>query len=690
MNASEECSKREALLLNLLNQTSGFYEDTIGVLSGIFKLSEYVRKGSPEQEFYAYLVNVLLEESRCENASVFMIQGDKLVLMAADGSGQSSNKRVEIPLGEGVAGRCAKEGHFLLVSDTQNCEFFSNRPDTKVRLRSMLCVPIKESGQTIGVLNLSHSQPDFFSVHDVRIFELLGLLVGQMLTLLSIYDVFRREYIDLEQAMQAKDADLKTISASYRSVVDTSDDMILLTDGREVKFFNKALISALGRAPEKLGDIFEAEIESDILMRIAKLAEDEGCERELTINIGEKHSLICQLMVKRILDQQALIILRDITEKRKLEQRQMQTEKLASLGMLTSGIAHELNNKLTPILGFAELIDTSELQAKDRDRFAVIVNAADSARNIIESLLTFSRNVPPQKSVFNIDDLIERTINLYRPTMRKRSIEIQHQPGDDPLMLQADLNCMEQVLVNLINNAVDAIGDNPGRINILSRRQHEHVVIQIADNGPGIPEHVMPKIFDPFFSTKGVDCGTGLGLSICYGIISDHKGEIVMENTDEGAQVTLRMPPHKGGSHECEHPSSEDSMSTQQASGDGYIMVVEDEDDLRELIEDALEPYYTTVSFCNGREALNNLAERNWQLIISDLRMPEVDGMELFREAIRLNPSLEPRFLFTTGDTYDLQVKDFLEETGVDYLKKPFRIKELLGRIEQRIESSRG
>jgi signal transduction histidine kinase/CheY-like chemotaxis protein len=683
---SEEYTRRESLLLSLLNQAAHFYEDTIGILSGIFKLSEYVRQGSPESDFYSYLVKVLLEESRCENASVFIVEAGRLVLKAASGMHVGeANKSVCMDLGDGVAGRCALSGDFVLVSDVHNCEFFSPRPDTRVPLGSLLCVPIKEGGRTIGVLNLSHSQREFFNIHDVRMFELLGMLVGQMLTLLGLYEVFRSSYIELEENLNRTDADLKSISGCYRSVVDAAEVLILMIEGDKVKFYNRALHEMLEDEPHSLAQVMPGAAAA-IMERAAHLKEDESLDLDLPLQIG-RHSFTGALIIKRILGEQVLIIIKDITLRHSLRAQSMQTEKLASLGLLTSGIAHELNNKLTPILGFADLIDTSYLKPKDLERLQVLKSAAESTKTIIDSLLTFSRNVPPSRTSFDLRELIDRAISLYHPTTIKRSIEILHERAESPVKVLADMNCFEQVLVNLINNAIDAIGDQPGRIVITSACTANQACLNVSDSGQGVAADVLPKVFDPFFTTKACDQGTGLGLSICYGIVHDHGGQISIENgPGGGAEVRITLPlDHQLA---AEPPAAEPSCDYPPKAGregDLHLMLVEDESYLRELLQDALGARYCLSSFANGLEALNHLHDRDWSLIISDLRMPEMDGMEFYRRAVASRAQLAGLFLFTTGDTYDLEVKAFLEDTRVDYIRKPFRIKELLGKVSQRL-----
>lgn len=673
-------SKREQTLLDLLAKASNFYEDTIGILSGIFRLSEFVGKGSLEREFFSFLAKVLIEESRCENASVFLVTGDRITLKAAHGMfNTDGNKEVTMALGHGVAGKCAQDGTTMLVTDTSECEFFELRPDSKVTIGSLLCVPIREGKRTVGVFNLSHSNKHFFTTHHVRMFELLGLIVGQLTTLVGLYELFNHEYADLQTLMKAKDQTLRDITTRYKAIVDATDEMIILLQGEGIIFINHALKRMLDAIPEHIQDIFDPVSTESLKQHCSRLPEGGTAEFDLSVEIGRGHRIIGQFFIRHLQPEQCLIIVKDISLKRHLEQRSMQNEKLTSLGLLTSGIAHELNNKLTPILGFAELIETATLSPGDQKRFALMMSSANAAKNIVESLLSFSRNLPPEKTGFDMLTAIERVINLYSSTLTKKEITIAHEKAREPLYVKADMNCIEQVLVNLINNAIDAIGDASGTIAIRPFARDGYIHVQIEDSGPGIPETIMPKIFDPFFTTKTMDKGTGLGLSICYGILQDHKGEITIENTGHGTLAQIKLPA-SSCLEPLPAPSSTPSVPKgeplENRAGKCQIMVVEDEEELQHLMIDALTPYFDVHCYPNGREACNNLNTCAWDLIISDLRMPEMDGMELYREVLKRTPRLEKRFLFVTGDTYDREVKQFLEETGVAYIRKPFRIKE--------------
>ncbi|MDT8273799.1 MAG: ATP-binding protein, partial [Desulfomonilia bacterium] len=618
--SDEESSSREQILTDLLGKATDFYEDTIGILSSIFEFTEYVRKGSPERDFHACIVKILIEESRCENASIFLIEGDEFILKAAAGSHCGEvNERVTIMTNEGVAGRCALEGRAILVTDIKGCDFYQDNPLTKVPIGSMLCVPIIESSKTIGVMNLSHSRRDFFNVHYVRVFELMGLLLGQMLTLTRLYELFQRNNSDLRELLDEKEQTLRTITQRYKTIVDSSDDMVMVLEDHRPVFMNHALRQRLERTPASLSDVFDQTTVDVLLAQAASTVTNQSRESEMSLSIGSTPGMIAQVFLKRLEGDQLILLIRDITAKRRIEQKTRQTEKLTSLGLLTSGIAHELNNKLTPILGFAELIDGSTLDEGDRKRLSVIVNSANSAKNIVESLLKFSRNNPPEKLIFDIRETINRTVNLYTPIIRKRGITIIQEDSPEPLPIHADMNCIEQVLVNFINNSIDAIDENQGTIWVRSSLKDDHVQVSIEDTGPGIPDEIMARVFDPFFTTKPKEKGTGLGLSICYGIISDHRGEAFLENTGTGSIATFRIPlaiPSEEGVQESYSERCSPPVPGVGFDGTAIIMVVEDEEDLMDLLVDTLSSDYTVKSFENGRMACDHLDQHSWRLII--------------------------------------------------------------------------
>lgn len=238
----------------------------------------------------------------------------------------------------------------------------------------------------------------------------------------------------------------------------------------------------------------------------------------------------------------------DMTSKLVTAQRQLhQSDKLASLGRLTSGIAHEINNPLTGVLSFSSLLlKRSDLSADVKADLEVIVRETKRCRDIVRRLLDFARPEPPKKTMVNISEVIGRTVKILSNQFELKNISVQVKVGDDLPLIKADPNQMQQVLMNLLVNAADAIDDTGGEITIAVDREkltaQECITIEISDSGCGIPQENLDKIFDPFFTTKGQK-GTGLGLAVVWGIIEKHDGKIeVKSEIGKGTTFRLRLP----------------------------------------------------------------------------------------------------------------------------------------------------
>ena len=219
-------------------------------------------------------------------------------------------------------------------------------------------------------------------------------------------------------------------------------------------------------------------------------------------------------------------IARDITQRRELERQLQQTERLSATGKLVAGVAHELNNPLTSIIGYSALLQKSDLPPLYQEDVNVIFRQARRAQAIVKDLLTFARKFDPDAVPINVNEIIKTSLSLLKSELEAHTVEVTtHLAADVPSTL-GDPHQLEQVLVNLMINAIQTLDgqSEPRRLTVASRRDDNTIHLSVADNGPGIPEEIIHRIFDPFFTTKKVGQGTGLGLSICFGIISGHKG----------------------------------------------------------------------------------------------------------------------------------------------------------------------
>jgi signal transduction histidine kinase/ActR/RegA family two-component response regulator len=379
--------------------------------------------------------------------------------------------------------------------------------------------------------------------------------------------------------------------------------------------------------------------------------------------------------------------------------KMVQRERLATLGELISGIAHELNNPLTAVTGYAELLLADGLPPEAREKVARLGEEAERANRILKSLLLFARGEEAERQPVDLNELLERTLALRAYELKVENIQIvRHYAPDLPPVL-ADATPLQQVFLNLLLNAEQAIRSQraQGRITLRTRWQPEEaqVVVEITDDGPGIPPVIQPCIFDPFFTTKEGPEGTGLGLSISQVIVKDHGGDITLESAPgRGAtfSVKLGVPPLPPP------PLAAPARPRARRAGRAgqRILVVDDEPVVAHLIADTLRKQGFVVRVdTDSRRALEAACREPFELVICDVRMPELDGPAFHRLLSERRPELACRLLFTTGDTLARETIRFLEQVRLPHIAKPFHVDELqtvvaevLGELERTAENA--
>jgi PAS domain S-box-containing protein len=385
-----------------------------------------------------------------------------------------------------------------------------------------------------------------------------------------------------------------------------------------------------------------------------------------------------------------LEIYRDVTGQRLVQSKLLQTEKMAGLGQLVSGIAHELNNPLTSIIGYSQLLLGRRLTAPQEADGRLIHQEAERAARIVKNLLLFARESRPERRSVNLNEVVERTLALRNYELRVENIELSQDLAEDLPPVVADPAQLQQVLLNLLVNAEQAIrqGSGEGSIRVRTgKTPRGRISFEILDSGPGIPQEIIPRIFDPFFSTKPSGAGTGLGLSITCGIVKEHGGEIfVQSQLGHGAKFTVELP---AAAHEASPLSAPPTnrgvalVSTRLARGE-RMLVVEDEPTVAHLIADVLcEDGHKVEIVLDGRDGLHRAAAGNYALIICDLRMPHLDGRAIYRELVAQGSPMRHRLLFVTGDTLAPHTLEFLEKSGLPFLAKPFLVEELKAVVER-------
>ena len=361
-----------------------------------------------------------------------------------------------------------------------------------------------------------------------------------------------------------------------------------------------------------------------------------------------------------------------------------QREKLAAMGSLLASVAHELNNPLAVILLQADLLREEAAGSAMAEHVEEMTQAATRCERLVRNFLTLARQHPPERVAVELNALITHTLELLEPAFRVDTITVDLCLDAALPAIRADADQIRQVLVNLITNAYQALREvqAPRQVTCTTRcdAARTRVTLEVVDTGPGIPPALRTRIFEPFFTTKPPGAGTGLGLSLCQGIIEGH-----------GGTIRVTSQPGQGTVFRVELPVGEVPMTTSPAPEEEIyqpvhgqtILVVDDEPSVvRGLTRLLRRDGHTVDTASNGRMALARLQERAYDLILSDLRMPELDGSGLY-QALEQYPELQQRFVFLTGDTVSRETMAFFEQTGVRWLTKPFRAAEVRRTIQQ-------
>lgn len=383
---------------------------------------------------------------------------------------------------------------------------------------------------------------------------------------------------------------------------------------------------------------------------------------------------------------------------REAQNRLVQNEKLAALGQLIAGVAHELNNPLSSVILQAELL---ELRFRNETTLGKKLNRvaqdAHRAASIVQRLLDFARQRPPERKAVQLNELTTATLDLIGYSLETRNIEIVTDLQPDLPLVMADPQQVQQVLINLVTNAQQAMltHNESGRVRISTRHtavdeaEKDAIEITISDNGPGIPPQLQSRIFDPFFTTKDVGEGTGLGLAVCHGIITEHGGTITLRSAvNQGTIFIVRLPIGSPQEAQEAFPLSTSQPPLPQGKAQ-RILIMDDEDNLRHVIANILELNgYDVTAVDNGYAGLQQLQESSFDLILCDINMPDMGGQE-FYEALQAQvelASFSSRLMFITGDVLHKTTRSFIEEIGASCLHKPFDIAELLQAVQRKIE----
>lgn len=358
------------------------------------------------------------------------------------------------------------------------------------------------------------------------------------------------------------------------------------------------------------------------------------------------------------------------------QEQLLHSEKMSAIGQLISGVAHELNNPLTAILGYAQLLESEGLSERAADFVGKLFKQAQRTHRVVQNLLSFARQSKPQKARLDICQVLDETLTLRDYDLKVNNIELVREIEASLPAVTGDANQLEQVFLNVINNAVDAMLESGkgGQLLLRVRKVDEQVHVEFHDSGPGIKEP--GRIFDPFYTTKNIGKGTGLGLSICYGIVKEHGGEITARNREEGgATIEIALP-----AAAADASDGDGAVGTPDPNIGERVLLVEDESAVLEFERDVLTGSgLRVIAMLDGDEVKSRLERETFDAVIIGGKMASGwQAPDIYRWLEEKRPGMEKRVLFTFSTEAGPELRSFLDERKVPYLVKPFEITELI------------
>ena len=493
--------------------------------------------------------------------------------------------------------------------------------------------------------------------------------------------------LDITEQTRAHDARAE-IDARYQRLVETAADAIFTID-REGRFtsVNKAMEFVMERKKEDLiGHHFREILHGPMAAAAAQLFEQNlrgkrgRTQLAYPMRNGETRygSVTTAPIVENGQVTGGVGIMRDVTEERRLADQLLQREKLAAIGQLVSGVAHELNNPLAGILAFAQLLEGIPQSADDqKEALGTIQREAKRASKIVANLLLFARQRSPERTPTDINQVMRDTLELRRYVLRTQQVDVVTDFDDALPRTWADAFQLQQVALNLLTNAEQALRAHDGVkcITLATRMREGFLEMGVSDTGPGIPSAQLDQVFNPFFTTKAVGEGTGLGLAISDGIVRQHGGTIRVESREgAGATFTIVIPYQPPPAVIAITPPPVPEVSGPPSN----FLLVDDEPAIRAALAIHLRRAGHRVDAAeSGREALAKLVTRRYDAIFLDLRMPDMSGVELYSILRKDDPGHAARVVFATGDVDADGAREFLRAAGRPFLANPFELADI-------------
>jgi PAS domain S-box-containing protein len=639
-------------------------------LEALNTVSQVVSQSFNLNYIFSNILKSVTNILKTEYGWLYVIQGDRLVLKNSYGSDSGFfNDRV---LSSSTFIDWIKK--IRTEKDTPAAEGIVFHGDLHgSEIISWVSVPLKVADKAEGILLLATGTKEFFPERKINLISAFSNQIGVAMNNAHLFEKLRKSeerYIDL----------FENSPDMYHLV--NRDGIIISCNATESQIlgYNKSEIVGNQLAllyPEEMREKIQSVIrESFQFRKEIRGSEEQMIKKDgMLLDVSVNTSLVYDSNGSPVLMR---CLVRDITEKKILEQKIMQAQKIDSIGNLAGGIAHDFNNILTSIMGAASIMRRRITTKNKIYPFVDIIETASTrGKSLTNQLLTFARRTPVEFHPINVHDVLDETLRIFEPSV-KPLITIKRKFSASPAIINGDDGQMLQALLNLFINARDAM-PNGGELlieTVVDAVTDYLVTIRVTDNGVGMSKAVQQQIFVPFFSTKAQGKGTGLGLSVVYGVIQSHNGTISFTSElDIGTSFVLSFPLNKDYPHEMVT-----SPARKVQRGSESILIVDDEEFVRTTLRTMLEDLgYTVTVATGGRNAITILKKKKkFDLILLDMNMPEFGGRKVFELIKQMN--ISSPVLISSGYSDDILGDDFSRKVD-GFLQKPYKFEELSRKV---------
>jgi two-component system, NtrC family, sensor kinase len=628
--------------------------------------------------------------AQADGAALGLVASDGTIEIAASSGTLAAFAGYRLPIAGSVMGRVIRGGGPWSVADADahrdelHPSWFEQ---LDIPMHALAIVPVQRRGERIGAVSIASAQSRTFSALQLERVEAMSDLLSVALANAELFETMRQA------------------EWRFRTLFRAAPDAVLTvlqTTGR-VREANDAVREVFGLDPHQvvgrtLAELVVPEDRAALERILANAFAGAPGRAEVQIAVADAPTRFVALAASRLPEADppsALLVGRDMTHEREMHARLMESDRLAAVGELVAGVAHEVNNPLSSISAFAQLLlRDNGLTAQQRDSIEVIRAETTRASQVVKDLLAFARRSEPQRAPLDLNGVVGRSLRMRQYQFSETGVQVETELADDLPAVMGDSRQLQQVCLNLLTNAVQAMSAGGGTLRVRSYVETGAVRLDVIDSGPGIPAPARARIFEPFFTTKREGEGTGLGLSVSYGIVKAHGGTIEIADTGPAGttfRVTLPAADLPASAQEAARDPGNTSLRSPLAGI--KLLFVDDEPALRS----GMQSYgglrgFTVLTAADGEAALELTRTVSVDAIVCDLRMPGMDGFAFHEQLRQERPGLAARTVFITGDVVS-SMSPRASVARQPMLTKPFvfdRIEEALIAVMRGIPYQRG